>query len=426
MNRLNHPASVLHRGLAFLVALGTAFALQAADWPQFRGPTGQGISDEKDPPLHWSGTSNLLWKAAIPGESWSSPIVWRKHVFLTTATEGGESCRVVALDTDTGRVRWNQEVFRQVPRKKEGRNSYATPTPATDGRRVYACFGDGSFAALDFNGKLVWTNRNHPFYSQHGLGASPILHDGRLIMTFDGSSDGPDKLVGWQKPWDLSYLVALDTRTGRELWRTSRGQSRISHGTPVIWKDRNRTVVVSEAGDVVQGFDLRTGERLWTGKVLGEGKVPSTVIGDGLVFTSGGWGGRSSIKAFRLGGSGDLGETRLVWEQRKGMPNIPSMVFQSPHLFAVTDGGIASCLKANDGTVVWQERVGGNFSASPLIAGGRLYVLSDEGVTTVVAAGPEYRVLATNPLGEKVQASPALAHGRFYLRTAGHLYCVGR
>lgn len=406
--------------------LAGVFALQAADWPQFRGPTGQGLSEEKNPPLRWSGTSNILWKAAIPGESWSSPVIWKKHVLLTTATEGGESCRVLALDADSGKVRWNREVFRQVPRKKEGRNSYATPTPATDGRRVYACFGDGSFAALTLAGELVWTNRSHPFYSQHGLGASPILHDGLLIMTFDGSSEGPDKLVGWQKPWDRSYLVALDTRTGRERWRAPRGLSRISHGTPVLWANGRRPQVVTEAGDVVQGFDARSGERLWTGQVVGEGKVPSPVIGDGMVFTAGGWGGRSSIKAFRLGGSGDLGETSLVWEQRKGMPNVPSMVFQSPYLYAVTDGGIASCLHGADGRLVWQERVGGNFSASPFLADGRLYLLSDEGVTTVLAAGPDYRVLAVNPLGERVQASPALAHGRIYLRTAGHLYCVGR
>src|SRR6185437_12292656 len=199
---------------------------------------------------------------------------------------------------------------------------------------------------------------------------------------------------------------------------------RISHGGPNIWEHDGKTEVVSEAGDVVQGFDFQTGERLWSGEVIGEGKVPSVVLGDGLVFTSGGWGGKETIKAFRLGGQGALKETSLVWEQKKGMPKVPSMLYMKPHLFALTDGGVATCMKADSGELVWQERVGGNFSASPVGAAGRIYFLSDNGETTVIEAGPEFKVLAKNPLGEKVQASPAFSQGRIFLRTANHLYCV--
>lgn len=412
--------------ITLLLGLVARSPIHAENWPQFRGPTHQGRSSETGVPLTWSATENLAWKTEIPGESWSSPIVWGDRVFVTTATEAGQSCRVLALDTASGKILWNKEVFQQVPRRKEGRNTYATPTPTTDGERVYACFGDGSFVALNFAGEVVWTNRDHKFYGQHGLGSSPILHDGLLVMARDGSSDGEDKGLGWQKPWDQSYVLAIDAKTGKERWKAKRGLSRISHGAPAIWTAPDgRVQVVSEAGDVVQGFDLRAGQRLWSSKVTGEGKVPSTVIGDGLVFTAGGWGGKESIKAFKLGGSGELEESNLVWEQRKGMPKVPSLIWVKPYVFAITDGGIASCLKSESGEIVWQERVGGNFSASPVATEGRIYLVGDNGETTVLAAAPEFKVLAKNPLGEKVQASPAIARGHLFIRTEKNLFCIG-
>ena len=425
-NSKSFRSSVFHGVLAAFALSLCASAGRAENWPQFRGPTAQGLSTEKQAPLNWSATDNVAWKTPIPGESWSSPIVWKDRVFLTTATEAGSHCHVLSLDRRTGKVLWDKEVFQIVPRKKETRNSYATPTPATDGKRVYVSFGDGSFAALDFAGSVVWTNRQYPFYSQHGLGSSPILHKDLLIMSHDASSDGEDKKVGWQKPWDRSFLVALNTKTGAEVWKSGRGLSRISHGAPVLWQHDGKTELVTEAGDVVQGFDIRTGKRLWSNEVLGEGKVPSTVIGDGLVFTSGGWGGKESMKAFRLGGEGDQKETRLVWEQKKGQPKVPSLLFLNSRLYAITDGGVASCFKAATGDIVWQERVGGNFSASPVSAAGRIYLVGDNGDTTVIAAGDEFKVLARNPLGERVQASPAISQGQFFIRTERHLYCFGK
>jgi outer membrane protein assembly factor BamB len=416
----------MKRILPFVAGLWiAAAAIRAENWPQFRGPTGQGHSAETRVPLKWSATENLAWKTELPGQSWSSPIVWADRVFVTTATDDGESCRVLALDRKAGTILWNKEVFKQVLRRKEGRNTYATPTPATDGERVYACFGDGSFAALSFAGELAWTNRSYPHYSQHGLASSLILHRGLLIMARDGSSGGEDKGFGWQKPWDQAFILALDPRTGQERWKARRGLSRISHGVPALWEHDGKVELVSEAGDVVQGFNLETGERLWSSQVIGEGKVPSTVVGEGLVFTAGGWGGRESIKAFRLGGQGDLGTNHLAWEQRKGLPKVPSMLYLKPHLFAVTDGGVATCLKAATGEVVWQERLGGNFSASPVSAEGRLYFVSDEGETTVLEAGREFKVLVRNPLGEKVQASPAISQGQILIRSERHLFAIG-
>ncbi len=191
----------------FLILFTTA-AVGAQNWPQFRGPNSQGRSSETGLPLNWSATENLAWKTPIPGEAWSSPIVWNDHVFVTTATDRGESCRVLALDRKSGAILWNQEVFRQIPRRKEGRNTYATPTPAADGERVYACFGEGSFAALTFAGALVWTNHNYPHYSQHGLATSLVLHRDLLIMARDGSSAGENKGLGWQTPWDQAFILA--------------------------------------------------------------------------------------------------------------------------------------------------------------------------------------------------------------------------
>lgn len=412
-----------------LVTLATTLLLRAAveadNWPQFRGPSGQSVSSESGIPVQWSTEANVAWRSDLPGESWSSPIVWGDRIFVTTATDGGEACHVLALDRKTGSLLWDKVVFRQTLRRKEGRNSYATPTPATDGQRVYACFGDGSFAALNDEGDVVWTNRDYPFYGQHGLASSPLLHAGLLLMARDGSSDGEDKKIGWQKPWDQAYLVALDARTGKERWKSRRGLSRISHGAPALWEHDGKMELVSEAGDVVQGFNLETGERLWSAEVIGEGKVPSTVVGDGMVFTSGGWGGRESIKAFRLAGANRPGTVSLLWEQQKGMPKVPSMVYVKPLLFAVTDGGVATCMKAETGEIAWQERLGGSYSASPVSAEGRVYFISDEGETTVLEAGLEYRVLSRNPLGEKVQASPAISQGHLYLRTEKHLFAIG-
>ncbi|MCX8107385.1 MAG: PQQ-binding-like beta-propeller repeat protein [Verrucomicrobiae bacterium] len=406
------------------ITLATVTGL-CANWPQFRGPNTQGKSEELGLPLKWSSSENILWKTELPGEGWSSPIVWGNHVFVTAADDGGASCRVIAVDKQTGRILWNREVFRQVPGHKQPRNSYATPTPVTDGKFVYACFYDGSFAALDFDGNVAWTNRAYPFYSEHGLATSPIVFEGLLIMARDGSSEGPDKSLGWQKPWDKSFVLALETATGRERWKSYRGLSRIGHGSPAIWTAPDGHVeLVTETGDVLQGYNPRNGDRLWSSEVIGEGKVPSVVLSEDMAFTAGGWGGRESIKAFRLGGRGDLKETNLVWEQRKGMPKVPSMLYLRPYLYAVTDAGLASCFKATTGEIIWQQRLPGTYSASPMAAEGRIYFTSDNGETVVIQEGAEFKILSRNPLGEKVQASPAISDKTIFIRSTRHLFAI--
>lgn len=409
--------------LAGLLLLAGSLAVRAEDWPGWRGPTRQGISAERGVPLRWTASEHVAWKTPIPGESWSSPIVWQGRVFVTTATDGGASCRVLALALDSGRVLWNREVFRQTPGHKQDKNSYATPTPVTDGQRVYAVFGDGSFAALSPDGEVIWTNRQTKFYSQHGLGASPLVYGELLIMPFDGSSAGPDTKVGWQTPWEQAAIVALDTRTGQERWRGVRGPSRIAHVSPVVVSVEGRDELVSAAGDAIQGFDLASGQRLWHVFSEGEGVVPSPAVGDGLIFTASGF-GKTTLRTVKTGGRGDATKSLVAWEQPKGTPNQSSLLYVAPYLYAIDAGGVASCYRGETGDVVWQRRIGGAYCASPVYADGRIYLLSEEGETTVIAAAGEFRELARNPLGEKCQASMAVSAGRLLIRSQNHLWCI--
>lgn len=210
-----------------------------------------------------------------------------------------------------------------------------------------------------------------------------------------------------------------------ERWRGKRGLSRISHGVPAIWEHDGDAEVVSEADDVLQGFDVRTGARLWSHEVIGEGKVPSATLGDGRVFAAGGWGGMESIKAFRLGARGNLGEKELVWEQVKGTPKVPSLLYVQPHLFTIGEGGVATCREAASGEVRWQKRLDGSYSASPIYAAGRVYFLSDDSTTTVIEAADKFRELAKNALTGLIQAPLAVSQGRFFIRRGQELYCVG-
>jgi len=408
-----------------------AFAAIAADsslaenWPGFRGPTRQGISHETDIPIEWSTTSNIVWKTPIPGEGWSSPIVFNNHVFVTTATDGGVSFRLLCIDRITGTILWNKEVLRQKAGHKSTQNSYASSTPVTDGQQVYVLAFDGSFAAISLKGTVVWTNRDFEFYSEHGLAVSPILYRDLLIVPFDGSSAGPDKKVGWQKPWDQAVILALDKNTGKVRWKGLRGASRIAHITPQILSENGRDQLVSSAGDVVQGFDLKTGERIWTVSSPGEGVVPSVVIGDGLIFTTSGF-GEPTIRAIRTGGKGDFIQTHIAWESTDDVPKIPSMVYIKPFLFLVTEAGVAKCLKATAGEVLWRNRLGGRYSASPIWAEGRIYFLSEKGKTTIVEAGPEFNVVAQNEIKEKCCASPAVSQKHIFIRSENNLYCIGQ
>ena len=405
--------------VALAAVVGWSATASAEDWVRFRGPNGQGVSGETDLPLTWSSDDNIVWKTPVPGTGWSSPIVHGDHIFLTTAAEDGVSCRVLGINRHDGTVRWNTEVHRQKPGAKRKQNSYATPTPVTDGDQVYAVFYDGTVVAVDFDGKLVWKNSDVDFHSLHGLGASPMLVGRRLIMPFDGSSREDNK-VGWKVPWEEAVVLCLDTRTGKAQWKGRRGPSRVGHVTPILLGDNQ---VISAGGDKVQGFDVDSGERVWSIFSQGEGVTPSPVLGDGMIFTSSGF-EAPTVRAIRPGGKGDVTETHIAWEQEKGVPVLASPLYVAPHLYTITRDNILHCIDATSGEIVWIKRLRGNYSASPVLADGRIYILSEEGVTLVLRPGAAYEELATNGLGEKCMASMAVSGGQFFIRSDRHLYCI--
>jgi len=415
------------RSLALVVGLLLVGAgvIQAEDWPCFRGPSRQGLSQEKGIPTEWSATSNVKWKAAIAGEGWSSPIVFGDDVFVTTALDGGKSLHLVRLNRKDGKIAWDKEVALQEPKYKQRPNSYATSTPIADGQRVYMVACDGQILATDLDGKVLWTNHEFDYYSQHGMAASPVLYEDLIIVPFDWSSPGPDKAVGWQTPWDKAVILAVDKNTGKTRWRGSRGSSQIAHVTPQIATVAGRDQLVSSAGGVVQGFDLKSGQRLWTVSSPGEGVVPSVVVGDGLVFTSSGF-GQETILAVRLGGSGDITQTHVAWRVTEGVPHVPSLLYVSPRLYSVTDEGIVNCIEGATGKILWRQRLPGKHSPSPVYADGKVYFLSESGKATVVEEGPEYKLVARNDLGETCCASPAISQGNLFLRTEKALYCIGK
>lgn len=408
------------------LALFTTAALSAENWPGFRGPTGQGMSSEKNLPLKWSGTENVVWKTSIPGEGWSSPIVHGDRVFVTSTTKEGTSCHVICIDRRSGKILWNTGVGEQKTSKKRRENSYATPTPVTNGQLVFSVFSSGKIVAVDFDGKVAWTNHDVKFYGHHGLAASPILYNDLLIMPFDGSSDGANNRVGWKIPWTEAVLLALDTKTGKLRWRGLRGPSRLGHVTPTVLRENGKAQIISGSGDTVQGHDPVTGKIVWTIYSKGEGVTPSVLVGDGVVFSCSGF-EAPTIRVIRTGGVGDITKTHMAWEQKKGVPSLASMLYIKPYLYSVTDAGVVTCFGAKTGNIVWQERIGGKHSSAPVYADGHIYFLSEaEGESVILKAGNKFKVVGRNRIDEKCKAMIAISQGQLFIRSEKNLLCIGK
>jgi outer membrane protein assembly factor BamB len=399
------------------------------NWAQFRGPNGQGISKATGLPVSWNAETNIAWKTDIPGEGWSSPVVWDDHIFLTTATEDGENCHVIAVDGKTGEIRWDKTVFTQeAGQHRHPMNSYATPTPVTDGKSVFAVFSGGSFVALDFDGNIRWINSDLKFYSHHGLGTSPILYGDLLIFAVNHSNREEPKMLGWQEPWDKSYLLALDKNTGKERWRGKRGLSRIAHSTPVVMQVKGKDQLISSAGDVIQGFDPVDGKLIWTVASNGEPCVPTPVIGDGLVYSSPT--NNAPIRAVRPDGQGDCTATHIAWEQKGYTPMMSSFLYVKPYLYTCPDNRSLTCLDASTGAFLWQLPLrSGALNPSPIYADGKIYVLSEQGTTTVLKPSGDPQkpaeIIATNELKEHCRGSIAIAGKQLIIRTDNRLWCIG-
>jgi outer membrane protein assembly factor BamB len=385
------------------------------DWPQFRGPSGQGHSAEQRLPLEWSESKNILWKSPIAGRGWSSPVVAGGRVWITTAVQSpaAVSLRVVAFDVESGREAVNTEVFRFGHRNPANpKNSHASPTPVIEGDRVYVHFGADGTAAIDAaSGEVVWKAR-FPYESQHGNGGSPVLYQDLLIFSCDGHIE--------------AFVVALDKRTGKVKWKTPRREPfDQAYTTPLVIRVGDRDQVVSIGAYRAAAYDPQTGKEIWRVSYgSGFSNVPRPVYGHGLVYIATGF-QQPTLMAVRTDGTGDVTRTHVAWTMTRSAPYTPSPLLVGDELYVINDMGIATCLDARSGEPLWQHRIGGNHSASPIFADGRIYFLSEEGVATVVAPGKVFHQLARNALDGATLASMAVSQGSMFIRSNTHVYRIG-
>ncbi len=396
-------------------------ALLADEWPQFRGPTGDGISTATNVPLHWSATDHVAWKQAIPGSGWSSPVLSRGRLYLTTATEAGKdssSLRALCLDASDGHLVWNVELFRPDPdatKEHHAKNGVASPTPIIASDRLYVHFGHLGTAALDLNGNVLWRQQTLIYRPRHGNGGSPVLVGNLLIFSCDAFSD--------------PFVVALDCDNGQVRWKTPRNTTAaktFSFSTPTVIALNGATLVVSAGSGFVGAYDPQDGHEIWRVR-YGEGYsvVPRPVFANGLLFVASGFDRPSLLAIDPNGAKGDSTDTHIVWTSTKGIPLTPSMLAVNDELYMVSDNGVASCLDARTGNVHWTKRLGGDFSASPAFAEGRIYFQNEAGTTYVVKVGTTFELLATNDIEQRTLASPAPADNAIFLRSESHLWRIG-
>jgi outer membrane protein assembly factor BamB len=422
-----------------------ASTASAGNWPQWRGPDGSGISNEKNLPSEWSPTKNVKWKTPIEGRSHSSPIVWGNRVFLTTAIEGAvvpgakavkhmdgdrefyhpdsvgadhkHTFKVLCLDRDTGKILWQATAWEGTPYDNRHRkSSYAASTPATDGKLVYAFFGTEGLYAYDFKGKLAWKAQLGNLGTVGmGTGTSPILFGDLVIVQCDEENGAS------------SFIVALDKKTGKEVWKTPR-KVQVSWSTPILVRTATRTELITSGTEFVISYDPATGKELWRHKGVESNAIPSPVANSEMVFLVAGFPAKIAM-AIRLGGSGDLTDTPNVpWKYAKGTAYVPSPILYGDYLYLMTDRGVLTCIDAKTGEVKYEGGripIPATFTASPVAFEGKILMTSEDGDTFIVKSGPKHEILGTNSVGEPVYASPAIADGRIFIRGEKNLYSIG-
>ena len=388
-------------------------AAEAQNWPRFRGDNGAGISTVSRIPATWI-ESDTAWKAELPYVGHSSPVVWEKSLFVTSATEGGGERFLHCLDADSGRQRWQVSV-KLGESHKHAKNSWASSTPTTDGQRVYTLFADGQkflSTAWDFAGNEVWSRDLGAYDSEHNLGASPIVKDGLLIIPNDQL--GP------------SSLVALNAESGEVVWKTARLPGKTSYSTPLVVSGKGsdlQLICISEANGVT-GIDLKTGTLNWQTPKLPMRTVASPVEANGLVFAICGEGGSGKYFAAINSDSSVDDSSRIVFERTTLLPYVPCPVAFDGLLFLWGDKGIMTCLELPTGKEVWSERIDGAFSGSPVCIENRLYCVTESGDVVVLHAGREFRELGRTSLGDASHSTPAVANGHLYIRTFRHVFAI--
>jgi outer membrane protein assembly factor BamB len=419
----------------------------ASNWPQWRGPQSLGVSEEKNLPTEWGADKNIIWKTALPGRGHSSPIVWNNRIFLTTSIEGevipgakavhhvrkGETwvhpdsvagdrkhtLKVLCLDRDSGKILWERTAYEGPAHDDRHRkNSYASSTPVTDGKFVYAFFEAEGLYCYDFDGKLIWkTSVGKIAKMGMGPGTSPALYENLLILQCDQEDGGPD----------VSYIAAVDKRDGKEVWRVKRDH-RKTHSTPLIVRAGKRVELIASGAETVIAYDPSTGKELWRCDGVKGHAIPSAVAGHDMVFTSAGYPSKLAM-GVKLGGSGNLtGTSHVVWSYDKGTAYVTSPILYGDYVYFVSDKGILTCIEARTGQIKYEGGrvpVPASFSASAVAFDGKLFLTSEDGDTFVIKAGPAHEVIRTNSIGEVVLASPAISQGRIFIRGDKHLYCIG-
>ena len=414
--------------LVFLLVIGAPPAYTSNDWPQFLGPEGNGHSDAVNLPLRWNETENVVWKTLIHDRGWSSPVILGNQIWLTTATSDGRRLYALCLDRETGRILKDLNLFEVTqPQYCHPFNTYASPTPVIEPGRIYITFGSAGTVCIDTRSfQVLWERRDIECNHFRGAGSSPILFQDLLFMNFDGS--------------DHQFVIALDKRSGKTVWMTKRsidfedlesngkptaeGDFRKAFSTPHVGIINGRPELISLGSKAAYSYNPYDGRELWRVEERGQYSASTRpVIGLGKIFFPTGF-SSGQLFAVRGGGQGVITESHVAWKVKRGVSNKPSILLIGELLYMISDAGIASCIEAETGKVLWQERIGGEFSASPAYADGKIWLFSEEGKTTVITPGKVFQLLTENQLGDGFMASPAIAGRSFFLRTRTHLYRV--
>jgi outer membrane protein assembly factor BamB len=410
-------------------SLGIVQAATAGEnWTSYRGPTDQGYCDAADLPVRWSEDENVVWKTPISGKAWSSPVIWGDRIWLTTAPEDGTQLSALCVDKNSGKIIHTKRLHTVAgPQYCHPFNSYASPSPAIEEGRVYVSFGSPYTACLDSGtGEVPWSRTDFVCNHFRGAGSSPFIYKNLLVLHFDGS--------------DRQYVVAMDKQTGKTVWQTDRsvdfedldpatgkpnreGDYRKAFSTPVIADAQGKPVLISLGSMAIYGYEPLTGKELWRAEAVGSHSgACRPVVGHGLVFSPMGAG--LELWAVRPDGRGVVTDSHVAWRYKRGVSRRPSVLLVDDLLFMVSDDGVATCVEAKTGNEVWKERLGGNYSASPIYAGGKVYFFDQDGKSTVIEAAREYKAIAENRLEDGFMASPAVSGRALYLRTKSALYRI--
>jgi len=409
----------------FAVLMLSFSVVNAENWPQWRGPNLNGVSNEKNLPVKWTTEENVVWKVSMPGFSGSTPIVWRDRIFLNLAD--GDNLFLWCVDKNKGEVLWKQPLG--AGNVKMRKQNMSSPSPVTDGRTVYVMTGTGILKAFDFAGKELWSRDIQKDYGAFGLNwgyaSSPLLFEDSLFV----------QVLHGMKTDDPSYVMRIDKKNGKTLWKVDRATNAIrespdSYTTPALLRYGKTTEIVITGGDCVTGHDPATGKELWRANGLNPENNPfyrivaSPIVYNEVIYVP------TRVKpllALRAGGRGDVTSSHLLWSTVNG-PDVPTPVTDGKYFYIVNDRGIVWCLDAKTGAEVYgQQRIKpGTYSGSPVLADGKIYITNEDGLTTVLAAGPKFEVLAENALNDYTLSSPAISDGRIYIRTSGFLYSIGK